>query len=157
MTIPEIGTQTATHPPIAILTSNRTRDLHDALKRRCLYHWIDYPSLDKEIEIVRQKVPGLEDKLGREIVAFVQSLRRQDLYKLPGIAETLDWAVALGHLNTVRLDPDVVAATLDFIDRISVPVNKLPEQTITDPLEHQVWLSNQATSYAHMVQKETVV
>ncbi|MFQ5526221.1 MAG: AAA family ATPase [Thermoanaerobaculia bacterium] len=125
VTIPEIGTLHAEHRPIVIITSNRTREIHDALKRRCVYHWIDYPSLDKEIEIVRRKVAGLEDRLSRDIVAFVQALRQQDLYKLPGVAETLDWAAALEHLNTVHLDPDVVVATLGLLLKYQDDVDKL--------------------------------
>ncbi len=125
VTIPEIGTLQAEHRPIIIITSNRTREIHDALKRRCVYHWIDYPSIEKELEIVRRKVPGLEDELSREIVAFVQRLRDQDLYKLPGVAETLDWAAALGHLNAVRLDPEVVVSTLGLLLKYQDDVDKL--------------------------------
>ncbi len=125
VTIPEIGTLQAEHRPIIIITSNRTREIHDALKRRCVYHWIDYPSIEKELEIVRRKVPGLEDELSREIVAFVQRLRDQDLYKLPGVAETLDWAAALGHLDAVRLDPEVVVSTLGLLLKYQDDVDKL--------------------------------
>ncbi len=114
ITVPELGTLEAEHRPIVIITSNRTREIHDALKRRCIYHWIDYPSFDKEVEIVRRKVPGLSERLSSRIVAFIQAVRAQDLYKLPGIAETLDWAQALVHLDTETLDAAKVEATLGF-------------------------------------------
>jgi MoxR-like ATPase len=125
ITIPEIGTLHAEHRPIIVITSNRTREIHDALKRRCVYHWIDYPSLEKEIEIVRRKVPQIEESLSGEVVAFVQKLREQDLYKLPGVAETLDWAIALEHLNTHRLTSDVVVSTLGLLLKYQDDVDKL--------------------------------
>ena len=125
ITIPEIGTLAAKHKPITIITSNRTREIHDALKRRCVYHWISYPSLDKEIEIVSRKVPGLPQRLTRQIVTFVQTVREQDLYKLPGVSETLDWAEALTHLSTERLEPDVVRTTLGFLLKYQDDVDKL--------------------------------
>ncbi len=136
ITIPEIGTLRAEHKPIVVITSNRTREIHDALKRRCVYHWIDYPSRDKEIEIVRLKKPGISDQLACQVVDFVQSLRQEELYKQPGIAETLDWAEALGYLNTQALDASVVNATLgiilkyqDDVDKMNGPlVNELVEQ-----------------------------
>ena len=136
ITIPEIGTLRAEHKPIVVITSNRTREIHDALKRRCVYFWIDYPSRDKEIEIVRLKSPGISDQLSNQVVDFVQSLRQQELYKQPGVAETLDWAEALGHLNTQALDAAVVNATLgiilkyqDDVDKMHGPlVNELVEQ-----------------------------
>src|SRR6185295_18919047 len=121
ITIPELGTLKARHRPIVVLTSNRTRDVHDALKRRCLYHWIDYPSLATEIEIVRRKVPGLADHLRERVVAFVQRLRREELTKLPGVAETVDWAEAIGHLAHLgqvaggALEPATVDATLGLL------------------------------------------
>jgi MoxR-like ATPase len=105
VTIPEMGTVKATHPPIVVITSNRTREVHDALKRRCLYHWVGYPSAARELEIVRTKVPGVGKKLSQEIVLFVQALRKEDLFKAPGVAETLDWAGALTELDAVALDP----------------------------------------------------
>src|SRR5436190_9853471 len=101
VTIPELGTVKAAHPPIVVVTSNRTREIHDALKRRCLYHWIGYPSAERELNIVRAKVPGIAERLSREIVHFVQSLRKEDLFKAPGVAETLDWAAALSELDAV--------------------------------------------------------
>jgi MoxR-like ATPase len=115
ITIPEIGTIKASQPPIVILTSNRTREVHDALKRRCLYYWIDYPSFDKELEIVRAKVPEASDTLASQVTAFIQELRRADLYKLPGIAETLEWTAALVALDQEVLEPSVVDDTLGVI------------------------------------------
>jgi MoxR-like ATPase len=115
ITIPELGTLRARHRPIVVLTSNRTRDVHDALRRRCLYHWIDYPSFDKEVEIVRRKVPGLAEHVVRRMVAFTQRLRREDLTKLPGVAETVDWAEALRALAAVDLEPATVSATLGLV------------------------------------------
>jgi MoxR-like ATPase len=129
ITIPELGTMRATHRPIVLLTSNRTREIHDALKRRCIYHWIDYPSLDKELAIVTRKVPGLSARLQRQIVAFMQKVRGVDLYKLPGIAETIDWAKALELLGAEELDVSVVHQTLGFflkyqddVDRVRGPL-----------------------------------
>ena len=112
ITIPEIGTIRAPRPPIVILTSNRTREIHDALKRRCLYHWIDYPSFEKEYAIVVAKVPEAPDRLAREVVYFIQELRREELYKLPGVAETLDWIRALVTLDQNELTEAVVTETL---------------------------------------------
>jgi MoxR-like ATPase len=112
ITIPEIGTIRAEKPPIVVITSNRTREIHDALKRRCFYHWVDYPSLERELEIVRVRVPGIDERLTRQIVAFVQELRKRDLFKLPGVAETLDWARALATLDVLEITPDVVNDTL---------------------------------------------
>ena len=115
VTIPEIGTIKAQHPPIVIITSNRTREIHDAVKRRCLYHWVDYPTAAAELEIVRHKVPGLPEKLSGDIVAFVQKLRAADLFKRPGIAETIDWAKALVELDRRSLDASVVNDTLGVL------------------------------------------
>jgi MoxR-like ATPase len=112
ITIPEIGTIKAEEPPIVIVTSNRTREIHDALKRRCLYHWVDYPDAERELEIVRLKAPDAAEDLSRQIVAFVQALRERDLYKQPGIAETLDWANALTQLNAVSLSESNINDTL---------------------------------------------
>ncbi len=112
ITIPEIGTVKAAEPPIVIVTSNRTREIHDALKRRCLYHWVDYPDAERELEIVRLKAPDAAEDLSRQIVAFVQALRDRDLYKQPGIAETLDWANALTQLNAVSLSESNINDTL---------------------------------------------
>jgi MoxR-like ATPase len=115
VTIPEMGTVTAEHPPIVVITSNRTREIHDALKRRCLYHWVDYPNAERELRIVRTKVPGIGKKLSQEVVHFVQALRKQDLFKAPGVAETLDWASALTELDAVALDPATVSDTLGVL------------------------------------------
>ena len=115
VTIPELGTVKAAHPPIVVVTSNRTREIHDALKRRCLYHWLGYPNAERELSIVRAKVPGIAERLSREIVHFVQSLRREDLFKAPGVAETLDWASALSELDAVVLDPATVSDTLGVL------------------------------------------
>ena len=115
VTVPELGTVKAAHPPIVVITSNRTREIHDALKRRCLYHWVDYPSAERELTIVRTKVPGIGKRLSQEIVHFVQALRKQDLFKAPGVAETLDWAAALVELDAVALDPATVSDTLGVL------------------------------------------
>jgi MoxR-like ATPase len=115
ITVPEIGTIKAEQPPVVIITSNRTREIHDALKRRCLYHWIDYPSFEKEYGIVLAKVPQAPERLAREVVFFVQELRRQDLYKLPGVAETLDWIAALVALDREDLSDEVINDTLGVL------------------------------------------
>ncbi|MCZ6530613.1 MAG: MoxR family ATPase [Chloroflexi bacterium] len=112
ITIPEIGTIRAQRPPIAVITSNRTREVHDALKRRCLYHWIDYPSFEREFEILRLRLPEAPEQLSRQVTAFVQKVREADLYKVPGVAETLDWAEALWTLDKEQLDPAGVDNTL---------------------------------------------
>ena len=133
ITIPELGTLTAKHKPIVVITSNRTREIHDALKRRCVYHWIDYPSREKELEIVRLKVPGIGERLAEQVVDFIQSLRQQELYKQPGVAETLDWAEALGHLNTAVLDDKTINATLGIILKYQDDVDKIRSQLrVTD-------------------------
>ena len=115
VTIPEIGTIRAEQPPVVIITSNRTREIHDALKRRCLYHWVDYPSVEAELEIVKRKAPRASQALAREVVAFVQELRTMDLFKLPGVAETIDWANAMVELNRSSLEPGVVDDTLGVL------------------------------------------
>jgi MoxR-like ATPase len=115
LTIPELGTITAVAPPLVILTSNRSREIHDAVKRRCLYHWLDFPDAARELAIVQARLPGVAARLAREVVAFVQGLRRLDLYKLPGLAETLDWSRALLELNAVSLDPATVQSTLGVL------------------------------------------
>ena len=115
VTIPELGTIRAEHPPIVILTSNRTREVHDALKRRCLYHWLDYPTFEREIEILQARAPEASEALSREVVAFVQKLRTEDLFKKPGVAETIDWAKCLLALDAVTLSPEVIADTLGAI------------------------------------------
>jgi MoxR-like ATPase len=112
ITVPELGTVKAARPPIVVVTSNRTREIHDALKRRCLYHWVGYPNAERELQIVRIKVPGIGKKLSEQVVGFVQALRKEDLFKAPGVAETLDWATALSELDVVALDPATVSDTL---------------------------------------------
>jgi MoxR-like ATPase len=112
VTIPELGTIKAQEPPIVIITTNRTREIHDALKRRCLYHWVDYPAADVELEIVKLKVPGCHEELSRQVVAYVQKLRQMDLFKSPGVAETIDWATALTELDRLALDPETVSDTI---------------------------------------------
>ncbi|HUH49577.1 MAG TPA: MoxR family ATPase [Mycoplana sp.] len=112
VTVPELGTIRAAEPPIVIITTNRTREVHDALKRRCLYHWVDYPKADQELEIIRRKVPGCNAALSTQIVAYVQKLRTFDLFKNPGVAETIDWATALTELDRTALDPETVSDTL---------------------------------------------
>ena len=112
ITIPELGTIAAAEPPVVVITSNRTREIHDALKRRCYYHWVDYPDAERELRILRVRAPGTPEALSREVVAFVQSLRDVDLFKAPGVAETIDWAHALAQLDALALSPDVVNDTL---------------------------------------------
>ena len=112
VTIPEIGTIKAVEPPIVVMTSNRTREIHDAVKRRCLYHWVDYPSAERELEILARKLPDAPQRLSREVVAFVQRLRGMDLFKAPGVAETIDWSRALVELDQIALDAEVVDNTL---------------------------------------------
>lgn len=125
VTVPEIGTIKAERPPVVIITSNRTREIHDALKRRCLYHWIDYPALDKEYKILLTKVPDAPAALAEQVVGFVQEVRKMDLYKLPGVAETLDWANALVALDQRDLDERVVEDTLGVILKYQEDVEKL--------------------------------
>jgi len=115
LTVPELGTLTAAAPPLVILTSNRSREIHDAVKRRCLYHWVDFPDAARELAIVHARLPGIAAALAAQVVAFVQGLRRLDLYKLPGLAETLDWSRALVELNAVSLDPATVQSTLGVL------------------------------------------
>ncbi|PQV58880.1 ATPase family protein associated with various cellular activities (AAA) [Defluviimonas denitrificans] len=125
VTIPELGTIRAPEPPIVILTSNRTREVHDALKRRCLYHWVDYPSFAREMEIVHARAPEATETLSREVVAFVQKLRTEDLFKRPGVAETIDWAKCLLALDVVTLSPEVIADTLGAILKYQDDIQKI--------------------------------
>jgi MoxR-like ATPase len=115
LTIPELGTIRASAPPITLITSNRTREVHDALKRRCLYHWLDFPDVERELQIVALKAPGASERLARQVVEFVQRMRTLDLFKSPGVAETIDWTNALVALNAMRLDPDTVHDTLGVL------------------------------------------
>jgi MoxR-like ATPase len=123
VSIPELGPIRAAAPPIVVITSNRTREIHDAIKRRCLYHWVDYPSAEAELEILKRKAPGAAERLSREVVAFVQRLRTMDLFKAPGVAETLDWTRALTALDAIALDPatldDTLGALLKYQDDIA--------------------------------------
>ena len=125
ITIPEVGTIRAEQPPFVVLTSNRTREMHDALKRRCLYHWIDYPTLEKELDIVLAKVPQIKELLSIQVCKFMELLRREDFYKRPGIAETLDWANALLSLGVEELDRDIIETTLSCILKYRQDQNKL--------------------------------
>jgi MoxR-like ATPase len=125
ITIPEVGTIKTPNPPVVIITSNRTREVHDALKRRCLYYWIDYPSFEKELEIVQTRLPDAPAKLARQITAFIQELRQMDLYKLPGVAETLDWTTALVALDQKALDPVIVDETLGAVLKYQDDVEKV--------------------------------
>ncbi len=125
ITIPEIGTIKAKQPPIVIITSNRTREIHDALKRRCLYHWVDYPNAERELQIVNAKLPGIDSKLSQQLVAFVQRLRDQDLFKSPGVAETLDWADALTQLDKVALDSDTIDNTLGALLKYQDDISRI--------------------------------
>ncbi|WP_040173291.1 AAA family ATPase [Phaeobacter piscinae] len=125
VTIPELGTIKAPEPPIVILTSNRTREVHDALKRRCLYHWVDYPDFDREMKILTARAPGLAPRLSQEVVAFVQALRTEDLFKHPGIAETIDWANCLLALDVIDLSPEVIADTLGAILKYQDDISRL--------------------------------
>ncbi|SCX87073.1 AAA family ATPase [Microvirga guangxiensis] len=125
VTIPELGTIKADHPPIVIITSNRTREIHDALKRRCLYHWVDYPDAERELAILASRVPGAPARLSQEIVAFVQAIRKEDLFKAPGVAETLDWASALVELDAVALDPALVSDTLGVLLKYQDDIQKM--------------------------------
>jgi MoxR-like ATPase len=115
ITIPEIGTLRAAEPPLVVITSNRTREIHDAVKRRCFYHWVDFPDARRELEILHRKAPGAAERLSREVVAFVQRLRKAELFKLPGVAETIDWANCLAALDRVALDPETVNNTLGVL------------------------------------------
>jgi MoxR-like ATPase len=130
ITIPELGTYRATTPPIVILTSNRTRDVHDALKRRCLYHWVDHPSFEREVAIVRLRVPQATESLARQVAAAVESMRSLNLYKPPGVAETIDWATALGQLGVSELDEATVAATLGTVLKYREDHERVREQGI---------------------------
>jgi len=129
ISIPEIGTITTETPPIVVITSNRTREIHDALKRRCLYHWIDYPSAEQEFEIVKRKIPQVNEELGKQVVAFVQAVRKKDFYKLPGIAETLDWANALIKLGTTELSNEITSDTLGALLKYQDDIEKMDGDT----------------------------
>ena len=125
VTIPELGTVKAAQTPIVIVTSNRTREIHDALKRRCFYHWVDYPDLKRELEILKVKAPGASERLSRQVVGFVQELRKLDLFKSPGVAESIDWATALSELNALDLDPRTVNDTLGVLLKYQDDIQRL--------------------------------
>ena len=135
VSVPELGTIKAGHPPIVIVTSNRTREIHDALKRRCLYHWVDYPDADRELAILRARVPQAPDGLTRQIVAFVQQLRGLDLFKTPGVAEALDWASALVEMDAVALDPRLVTDTLGVLLKYQDDIQKMQGSEIQKILD----------------------
>jgi MoxR-like ATPase len=133
VSIPEIGTVKATHKPLVVITSNRTRDIHDALKRRCLYHWIDYPDLEKEKQIIRARIPQIEEALAEQVAGFMQTIRKEDLIKKPGISETLDWVEALLKLNQGVLDQQIVEQTLGCILKYREDIQKFRSSIWADP------------------------
>ncbi len=135
ISIPELGTVKAEAPPIIVLTSNRTREIHDALKRRCLYHWVDYPSAERELAILRVRLPTVGADLSRQVVAFVQAIRKEDLFKVPGVAETLDWATALVELDAVAIDPAMAGDTLGVLLKYQDDIAKTDAAAITRLLE----------------------
>ncbi len=141
ITIPELGTIRAPEPPIVVITSNRTREIHDALKRRCFYYWVDYPSAERELEILRVKAPRAAERLSREVVHFVQELRGIDLFKLPGVAETIDWVEALTQLDKVSLDPETVDSTLGVLLKYQDDIAKIQgseAQRILDQMKQEM-------------------
>ncbi|HXX83973.1 MAG TPA: MoxR family ATPase [Casimicrobiaceae bacterium] len=131
VSIPELGAIKAAEPPVVVITSNRTREIHDAIKRRCLYHWVDYPDARRELAIVQRKVPGADARLSREVVAFTQRLRAMDLFKSPGVAETLDWAEALVALDRIALDPETVANTLGALLKYQDDIGAITPEVAT--------------------------
>ena len=139
ITIPELGTITATEPPLVVITSNRTREIHDAIKRRCLYYWVDYPNAARELEIVRRKVPGVDQRLSAQIVAFVQRVRKEDMFKLPGIAETIDWTRALTALDVIELSKENINDTLGVLLKYQDDIHALRTrmQTVLDESKSQ--------------------
>ncbi len=136
ITVPELGVFRAATPPIVILTSNRTRDVHDALKRRCLYHWVEHPSLEREVAIVRLRVPQVSDDLARQVAAAVESMRDLNLYKPPGVAETIDWATALGRLGVTSLDEHSVATTLGTVLKYREDHQRVEQHGIASVIKH---------------------
>jgi MoxR-like ATPase len=135
VTVPELGTIKAAHPPVVIITSNRTREIHDALKRRCLYHWLDYPDAERELAILKARAPDAPAKLSREIVTFVQAIRKEELFKVPGVAETLDWASALVELDAVALDPALVSDTLGVLLKYQDDIEKMQGSKVKEMLD----------------------
>ena len=135
ITIPELGTYKATHPPIVIITSNRTREVHDALKRRCLYYWVDYPDYQKELQIISARLPDAPRKLAEQVTAFIQEMRETELFKIPGITETLDWLSALLALNQTELDPAVIDDTLGMMLKYQDDIDSVKGDPVRDMLE----------------------
>ena len=138
VSIPELGTVKAPQPPIVIVTSNRTREIHDALKRRCLYHWVDYPSAERELAIVKSRVPNIGAKLSEQVVGFVQALREQDLFKVPGVAETIDWATALTELDAKSLSPQMVGDTLGALLKYQDDIGRMQGETLNKLIKEAV-------------------
>jgi MoxR-like ATPase len=132
VTVPELGVFQASRPPLVILTSNRTRDVHDALKRRCLYHWVEHPDLEREVAIVRLRVPGVDPALARQVASAVETMRSMNLYKPPGVAETIDWAMALGRLGVSTLDERAVATTLGTVLKYREDHHRVEQHGIAD-------------------------
>ena len=135
ITIPEVGTYKATHPPIVIITSNRTREVHDALKRRCLYYWVDYPDYQKELQIISARLPDAPRKLAEQVTAFIQEMRETELFKIPGVTETLDWLSALLALNQTELDPAVIDDTLGMMLKYQDDIDSVKGDPVRDMLE----------------------
>ena len=135
VSVPELGTIRASRPPVVVITSNRTREIHDALKRRCIYYWIDYPTVEKELAIVRTRAPGVPERLARQLVTFIQELRRVELYKVPGIAETLDWAAALAALDQQDLTEEAVDSTLGVILKYQDDIGRVRGNIVRELLE----------------------
>ena len=138
ITIPEVGVFTAEKPPLVVLTSNRTRDVHDALKRRCLYHWVEHPDFEREVAIVKLRVPDVDDRLAREVAGAVEALRELNLYKPPGVAETIDWATALGRLGATTLDEQVVANTLGTVIKYREDNQRVEQHGLADVVKQAI-------------------
>jgi MoxR-like ATPase len=149
VSIPEIGTLKATHKPMVVITSNRTREIHDALKRRCLFHWIDYPDLNKELKIIQTRLPDIDEPLAHQVAIFMQNIRRQDLLKKPGISETLDWAEALLKLNRNVLDAETVDITLGCILKYREDIQKFKTGIWADPDKRTQFLTSFSDRHAH--------
>ncbi len=135
ITIPEIGTYTTDHPPIILITSNRTREIHDALKRRCLYHWVEYPDYQKELQIVTTRLPDAPRRLAEQVTGFIQELRETELFKIPGVSETIDWATALMALNQTTLEPQVIEDTLGIMLKYEDDIAQIRGEPIQSLLE----------------------
>jgi len=149
ITIPEIGTIKAEETPIVIITSNRTREIHDALKRRCFYYWVDYPDAERELEILSIKAPQADEKLSRQVVEFVQRLRDMDLFKVPGIAETIDWASALNQLDIIELTPEAIDDTLGVLLKYQDDIAKIrgsEAAKILDEVKSEIAMAQQASA-----------